>query len=137
MGQGKILLVIFLGFVTIWDMTTTVTGTSEILGDSGISFFLSVVFALMLALLLVKTIPIMYHPNKDLLHTSAKVLWGAAISYDMFTSFIGNKSLIESTGSTFDIPQLAVVVGMTVFVSSSPVVISYLLYSADGEMVNG
>lgn len=131
MAQDKQILIIGLGVITIWDAFTTITGTAKVLGGTGMAFFLSVVFAVMLTTFLIKTIPIMYHPKTDLLHTGAKILWGLAMLYDIFTSFVGNKNLIESGDSSFGLAQVVVTIGMTIFVSSSPIAISYLLYVAD------
>ena len=127
MTQDKQIMIIALGIVTVWDTFTTITGTAEILGGSGIAFFLSILFALMITAILIKTIPIMYHPRKDFLYTGAKLLWGLAFLYDLFTSFIGNRGLIETGGNDFGFAQVIVTIGMTIFVTSSPIAISYLL----------
>ena len=133
MTQEKQITIIGLGAITIWDAFTTITGTAKILGGSGIAFFLSILFAVMITSMLVKTIPIIYNPKEDLLHIVAKIMWGLAVLYDVFTSFMGNRGLIETSNSDFGFAQAVVTIGMTIFVTSSPIAISYLLYMAEDE----
>jgi hypothetical protein len=133
MSHSKLILFVGLGFITIWDTATTIIGTNNILGNTGMTLFLSVIFGVMLTIYLIQTIPIMLNPKEDLLYIGAKILWILAILYDLFTSFIGNKNLIESGDSSFDLAQIVITIGMTLFVSSAPIAISYLLYVPDED----
>jgi hypothetical protein len=133
MSQSKSILIIGLLMITTWDITTTTIGTSNILGNTDISFFLSIIFTVMLMQCLIQTIPIMFNQKEDLLHIGAKILWILAILSHIFTSFIGNKKLIYSGDSSFDLAQIVIIIGMTLFVSSAPITISYLLYTPDED----
>lgn len=131
MTQSKIMLLFGLGAITLWDAFTTISGTSEILGSTGVAFFLAVLFSIMITTFLIKTIPIMENKKDDFLHSGAKFIWFLAISYDFYTSFLGNKNLIESEDFSLGVQQYIVIIGMTIFVSSAPIIISYILYYVD------
>lgn len=131
MTQSKIMLLFGLGAITLWDTFTTISGTSEILGSTGVAFFLAVLFSIMITTFLIKTIPIMENKKDDFLHSGAKFIWFLAISYDFYTSFLGNKNLIESEDFSLGVQQYIVIIGMTIFVSSAPIIISYILYYVD------
>jgi hypothetical protein len=133
MSQSKLIFIVGLGMITIWDITTTIIGTNNILGNTDISFFLSIIFTVMLMQYLIQTIPIMFNQKEDLLHIGAKILWILAILSHIFTSFIGHKKLIESGDSSFDLAQIVITIGMTLFVSSAPIIISYLIYIPDED----
>jgi len=133
MPLSKLILFFGLGFITIWDTATTIIGTNNILGNTGIGFFLSFIFGVMITTYLIQTMPIMFNPKEDLLHIGAKILWILAILYDIYTSGMGNKDLIESGDSSFDLAQIVIIIGMTLFVSSAPIAISYLLYTPDED----
>jgi hypothetical protein len=133
MSHSKLIFIIGLGMITIWDTATTIIGTNHILGNTGISSFLSFIFGVMITTYLIQTIPIMFNPKEDLLHIGAKILWILAILYDIYTSGMGNKDLIESGDSSFDLAQIVIIIGMTLFVSSAPIAISYLIYTPDED----
>lgn len=133
MDQNKQVFIIGLGLITIWDAFTTISGTANILGRTGTAFFLSVIFSVIITTFLIKTIPIIYNPHDDILHLGAKILWSLAMLYDLFTSFLGNKALVETDNSEFGIAQVVITIGLTIFVSSSPIAISYLLYMPEDK----
>lgn len=125
------ILIIFLGGITIWDTVTTITGTLYIIGDGFINTFLAILFGVMIASLLLLSIPIVRNPKTDIVTLVPKILLGIAICYDLFTSFTGNQRLIANEDSSFG--QTIVVLGMTLFVSSSPMAISYLIHEVEVE----
>jgi hypothetical protein len=117
-----------LGLVTIWDAATTVYGTSTIIGNGGIQMMLSVLFGLLLAAFLIRTLPIIKNPdNDDIIVVGGKVLWFLAILYDLFTSFTGNFDLI--LGTVEGIQKTIMAIGLTLFVSSAPIGLSSVMYS--------
>lgn len=73
-------------------------------------------------------------------------MWFLAFIYDLYTSFIGSINLmlkekmghanlapiLSHMGET-DMPQLVVIIGLTLFISASPIAISFLLYEAEFE----
>ena len=116
-----------LGVVTLWDTITTIYGTSSIIGNGLIQMILSIGFGLVLAVFLIRTIPIMKNPeNEDLIVIGTKFLWVLAIAYDLFTSFTGNHDLI--LGNVEGIQKNIIAVGLTIFVSSAPIGLSSLIY---------
>lgn len=127
-NQTRQILLIALILVTIWDTFTTVTGTMAIIGNGKIQLFLSIIFGLIISGFLLSTMLILKNPKDDIIIMGAKALWFLALGYDLYTSFTGNQSLIAESSSSDEIGQLAITIGMTLFVSSSPIAISYITY---------
>lgn len=127
-------LMIGLFFLVILDTITTITGIAAILGEGDIQFFIAIVLGIIITAFLIYTIPIMYHDTENLLFLAAKILWFIALLYDLFTSFTGVKDiLIESGNSEFGFAQILITIGLTIFVSSSPIIVSYLFYHEDNK----
>ena len=125
--MNKIYLQIGLGFVTLWDTITTVYGTSSIIGNGPVQILISILFGVLIAVFLIRTIPIIRNPHEDIIAIGAKVLWFLAILYDLYTSFTGNFDLI--LGQVAGTQKIIIAVGLTIFVSSAPIGFSSLLYS--------
>jgi hypothetical protein len=123
----KYALLISFGFVTIWDTITTVTGTMSIIGDGDAQLFIAVIFGVMISSFLVATIPLLENPSQHPIIYGAKFMWLLAVSYDLYTSFMGNLTFIVDGAQVGDIAQKVITIGITLFVSSSPIAISYLL----------
>lgn len=115
--------ILFLGFVALWDAITTIIGTSHILGDSAIQIFISILFGSIISMLLLNTVPIMTNPRQDLFSLGVKLLWFLALVYDFYTAYVGNKTYL--TGGTITNPQVAITLGLTIFVVSAPIFISH------------
>jgi hypothetical protein len=123
------LLILGLGFVAIWDTVTTIYGTKVILGGGDIQFVISVLFALLLAAYLFRSVPIIKNPSEDLFHVGAKVLWVLALVYDLFTSFKGNFDLV--LGNVGGTERIVLAIGLTIFTCSAPVGLSKLVFDPE------
>jgi hypothetical protein len=130
---SKDYLIAGLFFVAILDTITTITGITEILGDGGIQFFIAIVLGMIITTFLIYTFPIIYHYTENLLFLAAKILWLLALLYDLFTSFIGVKDILIESNSEFGFSQILITIGLTIFVSSCPIFISYIFYYDDNK----
>ena len=119
----KGLLIVVFGFAALWDSFTTVFGTVEILGEQGLQVTASVIFAAIIAGFLLSTAYI-FHKG-GLVGQILIVFWFIALGYDLFTSYTGNLLFIMG-GKVSDV-QTIVLIGMTILVSSSPILISLIL----------
>ncbi len=131
------LLVIF-GPLALYDGFTTVLGTATILGDTNASILLSILFSLIILAFMLGTYFIWdgsvidsvveEREAEGCLLFFIRILWLAAFFYDIYTSYSGNKVLVvganEATGA-----QEAILLGLTLLVSASPILVSYLLNS--------
>lgn len=129
--MNKQLMTILLGLVTIWDTITTIYGTYIIFGDGTIQLVVSIGFALLLTGFLIRTIPIIKNPSEELIPAGTKVLWFLAICYDIFTSFTGNMDLI--LGNSTGLQKVVLAIGITIFVCSSPIGLSKLIFESDND----
>lgn len=127
--NNKTLFLILIGAVAVWDTVMTYHGTYKIFGDGNVQVLVSIGFAFILTGYLIRTIPIIRNPSEEMIPVGAKVLWFLAICYDLFTSFTGNMDLIlNNVGG----PQKVILaIGLTLFVSSSPIGLSRIIYDAD------
>jgi hypothetical protein len=124
--MNRQILFLFLGFVALWDAVTTIIGTVSILGNSAIQIFISILFGVIISMLLINTIPIVNNPREDFLSTGAKFLWFLALLYDIYTAYSGNKDYI--THGAITTGQTIITIGLTIFVASAPIFISWVLY---------
>ena len=124
--MNRTLLGILLGIVAIWDTIMTGYGTYKILGDGNLQLVVSIGFSLLLGGFLLYTIPIIKNPSEDLIPVGAKVLWFLAICYDVFTSFTGNMEII--LGNSTGVQKVLLAIGLTIFVCSSPIGLSKVIY---------
>jgi hypothetical protein len=124
--MNRSILILFLGAVALWDVITTIIGTVSILGDSAIQIFISILFGVIISMLLINTLPIMKNPKDDFLSIGAKLLWFLALVYDVYTAYCGNKNYI--THGAITMGQMIITVGLTIFVASAPIFISWILY---------
>jgi competence protein ComGC len=124
--MNRQILHLFLGFVALWDAITTIVGTSAILGTGLLQMFISILFGAIISMLLIHTIPIMRNPREDLLTTGAKFLWFLALVYDLYTAYNGNKEYITNKSTTS--AQTIITMGLTIFVASAPIAISWILF---------
>jgi len=127
--MSKTLLKLGLGFVTVWDTITTIYGTSTILGQGTIQIVLSVLFSLLLAAYLIRSIPILKNPSEEIIPVGAKVLWFIAILYDVFTAYTGNFDIV--LGNVGGTQKIIIAIGLTIFICSAPIGLSQLIYSTE------
>jgi hypothetical protein len=125
--MNKNMLMLGLGFVTIWDTATTVYGTFTILGSGVIQVILSVLFGILITSFLFRTIPIIKDPSDDLIPTGAKILWFFAVLYDLFTAYMGNFDLILNQSAS-GVQKVIIAIGITIFICSAPIGLSSLWF---------
>jgi len=126
------LMMLGLGFVTIWDTITTIYGTSTILGKGTVQIILSVLFGVLISMFLFRSIPIIKNPSEELIPVGAKVLWFLAVLYDLYTAFLGNMDLILGDTAT-GVQKVVIAVGLTVFICSAPIGLSKIYFDPDDE----
>ena len=118
-----------LGFVTIYDILTTISGTLDILQLSVGAVVASVTLGFLIGGMLYFTHDIFLNKSEDFLPKAFKGLWALAFLYDIWTSFTGNAKFIlqenVSRLNTDDVKRLILLLGLTIFVSSCPVILSY------------
>ena len=86
------------------------------------------------------------NPKDDIIYGGAKFLWLLALVFDLYTSFVGTINLIlkgkigyNSLGQIVtimgqtDTPQLCIIIGLTIFITASPIALSHLFYEAEIE----
>jgi len=122
---GFIVALILVGF---WDGFTTFFGTNQILSGgienltiAIISFF----FAIIITSFLFCTKFILNEKSDDFFPGLLRFLLLVSIGYDLYTSYIGNQEFI--LGGNVNSQQFFVLIGMTILVSGSPIICSYLL----------
>lgn len=127
-------ILVITGLAGLWDGFTTFYGLSEIMGVSDVmglrsremtKIIASACFALVITGFLFATKTIWEISKNNAIAPMLKLLWFIAFFYDVYTSFYGNQAFIFS-GNIND-EQMMMLVGMTVLVSASPIVYSYLI----------
>lgn len=112
------------GLASLWDGCTTVYGTVRALGEvSFFSIFSAFIVAAIVLVMLFYTKTIIFAANQAK-HLPFKLMWLACFAYDIYTSFLGNQDLILGQSTE---QSLIVLIGMTILVSSSPVMVSVCL----------
>lgn len=114
------ILLIF-ALAALWDAFTTVYGTYQILGMGEPQLVSSVIFALVIFGILIWT-PVFLDAGTFI---PFKVLWFLALLYDFYTSLIGNKAFVIQ--SELNTNQTIIIFGVALFITSTPVMLSYLL----------
>lgn len=117
------LLLIVLVIASVWDGFTTVYGTLVILGNDGVSIIVSLIFAGLLLSFLLNTKKIVGWET-DFTGGILRFFLFVSIAYDLYTAWIGNQTFI--VGDTTDGRKIAFLVGLTLMISGSPMVLSLL-----------
>jgi len=122
----KILLLVIFGIASLWDGFTTVAGTYDILGSGWGQLAGSVAFALVILGFLVGTLELLerYEDWHAFVVCLVSFFWLSAFGYDLFTSYVGNCRFI--IGGSLNASKTFILIGLTVFISVSPVCLSYL-----------
>ncbi|MGA1133908.1 MAG: hypothetical protein ACO31I_16880, partial [Prochlorotrichaceae cyanobacterium] len=117
-------------------LITTVVGTSKILGNDIPSLFISILFSALIGGALYFSYEI--HSLEDPGFPQAiKPLWWLSFLYDLGTSFFGNRRFIIQTNFELsEWPKILILLGLTLFVSSCPVILSYLRNNVDFMTMN-
>lgn len=119
------ILLIITGLTGLWDGFTTFYGISEIMGTKNEEIIASAFFALVIAGFLFGTKTIWETSKSHAIAPMLKLLWFIAFFYDVYTSFYGNREFILH-GHVND-EQMIMLIGMTILVSGSPIIYSYLI----------
>jgi len=129
-------LIIILGLVALYDGFTTVLGTAIILGESTAGISVSILFSLIILAFMISTYPIWdtkiiadwveRREAEGCLLYFIRFIWIAAFIYDLYTSYSGNKALIIGNEKA-NAGQEAILIGLTLMVSASPIFLSYML----------
>jgi len=118
------ILLIVTGLTGLWDGFTTFYGVSQIMGTTKEATIASAFFAFIIAGFLFGTKTIWDIAGNNLLSIILKLLWFIALSYDIYTSFYGNKTFILNGQGSEE--QMIILIGMTLLVSGSPIIYSYI-----------
>jgi hypothetical protein len=139
------LILSVLAVITAYDLFTTITGTIEILGTDLGSVIASVTLSVIIAGFLYYSYEIQQVDRNEFLPSMVKPLWFLSYIFDFYTSFTGNNRFIVQSDINFSgiikgnaevgvlesyIGEITILVGLTIFVSSCPIILSYLRNSA-------
>jgi hypothetical protein len=117
------LLLVVLAVASVWDVFMTIYGTVTILGSGPLQIAASLLFSALVLTLLLNTKRIM-RSLSGLMGGLTKFFWFIAIVYDFFTSWVGNSQLI--IGNERNAGQTVILIGLTLLVVSSPILLSEL-----------
>jgi apolipoprotein N-acyltransferase len=117
------LLLVVLAVASLWDAFMTIYGTVTILGNGPLQIAAALLFSALVLTLLLNTKRIM-RSLSGLMGNMAKFFWFIAIFYDFFTSWVGNSQLII-VGER-NAAQTVILIGLTLLVVSSPILLSEL-----------
>jgi hypothetical protein len=118
-----IALIIILGAAALWDGFTTIYGTLQILGTDVAPVIASLLCGALILSLLLNTKRIMSWES-DFSGGLLRLFWFIAVAYDLYTSWMGNQTFLVKT--TINDHKLAVLAGVTLLISGSPIVLSLL-----------
>jgi hypothetical protein len=123
----RIFLLIILALASIWDAFTTVYGTIYVLGDGLLQIFAALLFSGLILGFVLNTKRIVRWRG-GFVGGLIKFFWLIALFYDFFTSWIGNRNLLLPGES--GAAELTILIGMTLLVTASPVLLSTLQQSS-------
>jgi hypothetical protein len=132
----RLFLLVVLAIASVWDAFTTVYGTIRVLGNAPLQIMASLLFSALILGFVLNTRTIMRW-HSGFVSGITKFFWFVALSYDLFTSWIGNSALIlrarDMEATTF-----IILLGLTLLVTASPILLSSLWQarslSQDAEM---
>lgn len=108
----------------LWDAFTTFWGSYQILGNSYVQFATSIGFALTIAGFMFGTRAVWAYKEHEFFALFLKFLWLVAFAYDLYTAFLGCSQFVLPRYATTE--QLALLLGVTILSSGSPIAFSYL-----------
>jgi hypothetical protein len=118
-----IALLVVVAIGTLWDAFTTIYGTILILGNGPIPALAALIFTALMLGFLLATMRI-FRWQGGFSGVLLKFFWFVALAYDFYSSWVGNNDLIVGESSTP--AQSFVIIGFTLLVISSPVLLSIL-----------
>jgi hypothetical protein len=119
----KWFLFIVLTIATIWDTFTTVYATVNILGTGILQIIAALLFAALILSFMLNTRRIMQW-RSGFVGGIVKVFWFVALACDFYTTWVGNANLL--TRGQGDTAELVILTGLTLLVTSSPLLLSTL-----------
>jgi hypothetical protein len=136
----RLFLFIVLTLASIWDVFTTVYATLTILGTGIVQIIAALLFAALIMSFILNTRRIMQW-RSGFVGGIVKVFWFVALACDFYTAWVANVDLLtrgqESTA------ELIIVIGLTLLVTSSPILLSVLwerresFFSATSKPLSG
>ena len=121
-------VLLFLGFLTIFDTYTSYVGTVSILGDSNFSKGFSIIFALGISSMLISTVGVFEYGKYNGGFGKILILtWWIFFIYDIYTSWKGTLYLLYENSSNLTDEQFLILSTTTIFISTSSIVISNIV----------
>jgi len=124
--SGLNILTLIFGISSLWDGFTTVFGTISIFNNDGLPQIVASLLLAAIILGLLYNSSNIYNYDDDIIGVSLKLLWILAFLYDLTTSYMGNSSFLITNVNPSQI-QKFVLLGLTFFVSSSPILLSLMI----------
>ena len=124
------ILLLAAGIASFWDGFTTVFGTATILDGGVAAGIAGLLFGLLIMSLMLNSKRVIETSTDSFEGMLFRVLWFIAVFYDLYTSWLGNQEFIlgqDASGS-----RIAVLIGLTLLVSGSPVLVSFLWNKKQG-----
>lgn len=122
------LLVYILGTTVLWDAFTTFYGSYILLSIANENpikpILLSILFMSVILGFLLATPSIWGEKRGFIIDWLLRFFWIIAFLYDLYTSYHGNQNFIFS--NTIASSQQIMLIGITILISSTPIVFSYL-----------
>jgi hypothetical protein len=133
----RLFLLVVLAIASVWDAFTTVYGTIQILGNAPLQIMAALLFSALIFGFVLNTRTIMRW-HSGFMSGITKFFWFVALSYDLFTSWVGNSNLILRSRN-MEAATFIILVGLTLLVTASPILLSAFwqsrsLSSQDAEM---
>lgn len=109
--------------VTVWDMTTTIFGVVEALGNGLLQILIAIALSIFLTFyFLLRAYIIIQNPSKEFDSILPKVLLGVTVSWDLFTAFIGNLRYVVMDNKGTEGIIVAIII--TIVTCSAPILLS-------------
>lgn len=118
----RLFLLVVLAIASVWDAFTTVYGTIRILGNAPLQIMAALLFSALIFGFVLNSRTIMKW-HSGFISGITKFFWFVAVSYDLFTSWIGNSALILRARD-MEATTVIILIGLTLLVTASPILLS-------------
>lgn len=124
--MNRMIVLTILAGGALWDYITAVYGTTQMLGVANIAPVAGIIFGTIISAFMFYSYDI-HKIRTEGFPILIKPLWAFAALYDLYTSFVGNHDfVVKGTIDGSNVGRIFVLVGLTVFVTSCPIIFSYL-----------